>query len=72
MRRSGGIVSYLRSVGERSRGTEADAASICGASGSEDAGISSESKVEILTVESPRFPGQGLSSQGQSGPKGKV
>ena len=31
--------------------------------------MSSESEVRILTVESLRFPGEGLSSQGESGPK---
>ena len=32
-------------------------------------GISSESKVRILAVESLRFPGEGSSAQGKSGPK---
>ena len=31
--------------------------------------MSSECEVRILTVESLRFPGEGLSSQGKSGPK---
>ena len=31
--------------------------------------MSSESEVRILTVESLRFPGEGLSSQGKSGTK---
>ena len=31
--------------------------------------MSSESVVRIHTVESLRFPGEGLSSQGKSGPK---
>ena len=35
----------------------------------ENAGISSESKVRNFAVESLRFPGEGLSSQGKSGPK---
>ena len=35
----------------------------------ENAGISSESKVRILAVESLRFPGEGPSAQGKSGPK---
>ena len=35
----------------------------------ENAGISSESKVRILAVESLRFPGEGSSTQGKSGPK---
>jgi hypothetical protein len=41
----------------------------CGRSSSENAGISSESKVRIFTVESLRFPGEGSSAQGKSGPK---
>ena len=35
----------------------------------ENAGMSSESKVRIFAVECLRFPGEGLSSQGKSGPK---
>ena len=35
----------------------------------ENAGMSSESKVRIFTVESLRFPGEGSSAQGKSGPK---
>ena len=35
----------------------------------ENAGISSESGVRIPAVECLRFPGEGLSSQGKSGPK---
>ena len=31
--------------------------------------MSSEREVRNLSVESPRFPEQGLSAQGQSGPK---
>ena len=31
--------------------------------------MSSESEVRILTIESLRFPGEGSSSQGKSGPK---
>ena len=48
-----------RSVIERRRGR----------SRRENAGISSESKVRILAVESLRFPGEGSSAQGKSGPK---
>ena len=40
-----------------------------GRSRRETAGISSESKVRILAVESLRFPGEGSSAQGKSGPK---
>ena len=35
----------------------------------ENAGMSSESEVRILTIECLRFPGEGLSSQVKSGPK---
>ena len=52
--------SYLdRSHTERSGGPDTR----------ENAGISSESEVRILTVESLRFPGEGSSAQGKSGPK---
>ncbi len=37
----------------------------------ENAGISSESGVRISAVESLRFPGEGSSSQGKSGPKSR-
>ena len=37
----------------------------------ENAGISSESKVRNFAVESLRFPGEGSSSQGKSGPKAR-
>ena len=40
-----------------------------GLSGRENAGMSSESKVRIFAVESLRFPEEGSSSQGKSGPK---
>ncbi len=41
----------------------------CGRNSSENAGISSESKVRIFAIESLRFPGEGSSAQGKSGPK---
>ena len=41
----------------------------CGLNSRENAGISSESEVRIFTVEIPRFPGEGSSAQGKSGPK---
>ena len=41
----------------------------CGRGRRENAGLSSESKVRILAVESLRFPGEGSSAQGKSGPK---
>ena len=40
-----------------------------GRSRRENAGISSESKVRIFAVENLRFPGEGSSAQGKSGPK---
>ncbi len=41
----------------------------CGRGTRENAGISSESKVRIFTVESLRVPEEGSSTQGKSGPK---
>jgi hypothetical protein len=41
----------------------------CGLYSSENAGLSSESEVRILTAEYLRFPGEGSSAQGKSGPK---
>ena len=41
----------------------------CGRNTRENAGISSESKVRIFTVESLRVPEEGSSTQGKSGPK---
>ena len=35
----------------------------------ENAGMSSESNARNVAVESPRFPGEGSSTQGKSGPK---
>ena len=35
----------------------------------ENAGMSSENKVRILSIESLRFPGEGSSALGKSGPK---
>ena len=43
----------------------------CGRSSSENAGMSSESEVRIFTVENLRFPGEGSSAQGKSGPKAR-
>ena len=37
----------------------------------ENAGISSEREVRILSVENLRFPGEGSSAQGKSGPKSR-
>jgi hypothetical protein len=41
----------------------------CGLYRRENAGMSSESHVRNMAVESPRFPGEGSSTQGKSGPK---
>ena len=41
----------------------------CGHHISENAGMSSESEVRIFTAENLRFPGEGSSAQGKSGPK---
>ena len=43
----------------------------CGRDRSENAGISSESEVRIFTVENLRFPEEGSSAQGKSGPKAR-
>ena len=59
------MVGELAAIGRRS--TERTA----GRGSSENAGMSSESKVRIFTVESLRFPGEGSSAQGKSGPKAR-
>ena len=41
----------------------------CGLYRRENAGMSSESHAGNMAVESPRFPGEGSSTQGKSGPK---
>ena len=41
----------------------------CGLYRRENAGISSERDARIIPVESLRFPGEGSSTQGKSGPK---
>ena len=43
----------------------------CGASRSENAGMSSERQVRILSAARLRFPGAGSSAQGKSGPKAR-
>ena len=59
----------MQVVGERSiqhgRYTERSA----GAYGSENAGVSSEMWVRIPHTDRPRFPGEGSSALGKSGPK---
>ena len=41
----------------------------CGQCTRENAGMSSERDVRNMPVEGPRFPGEGSSAQGKSGPK---
>ena len=41
----------------------------CGRYRRDNAGMSSESRARNTAVESPRFPGEGSSAQGKSGPK---
>ena len=60
-----GVVGELTVVGRRSIVRTA------GRGSSENAGMSSESKVRIFTVENLRFPGEGSSAQGKSGPKAR-
>ena len=56
-------------VGERSVVERSMTGTTCGRGSSENAGMSSESEVRIFTVENLRFPGEGSSAQGKSGPK---
>ena len=44
----------------------------CGRNTSENAGISNESRVGNPAVENLRFPGEGLSARGKSGPKPRL
>ena len=60
---------YFSVVEEHSVVGRSDTERSRGRSRRENAGISSESKVRILAVESLRFPGEGSSAQGKSGPK---
>ena len=46
--------------------------STCGLYTSENAGMSSENYVGIIMAENLRFPGEGSSPQGQSGPKSRA
>ena len=63
------IIRYIIAVEEHSVVGRSQSESIGGRSRRENAGISSESEVRILAVESLRFPGEGSSAQGKSGPK---
>ena len=62
-------ISPLEGVGELTVVGRSTIVRTCGRGSSENAGISSESKVRIFTVENLRFPGEGSSAQGKSGPK---
>ena len=61
----------LRLVGELPVGSRSTSESRCGYIRSENVGISNEREVRILPVENLRFPGQGSSTQGKSGPKAR-
>ena len=63
------IVKYTAVVEEHSIVGRSNIERSCGRDRRENVGISSESKVRILAVESLRFPGEGSSAQGKSGPK---
>ena len=56
-------------VGERSIQHRSHTVRSGGAYGSENAGVSSEMQVRILHTDRPRFPGEGSSALGKSGPK---
>jgi hypothetical protein len=57
------------SVGERSDASEAAGKPSGGRVRSENAGMSSERRGRSPSAECPRFPGEGSSAQGESGPK---
>ena len=63
------IFKYTTVVEEHSVVGRSITERICGRDRRENAGISSESIVRIYAVESLRFPGEGSSAQGKSGPK---
>jgi hypothetical protein len=64
-----GIVSKDTVVEEQRIRARSMTGRTCGLYRRENAGMSSESHVRIMAVESLRFPGEGSSSQGKSGPK---
>ena len=68
-RSNGLLVEILIVVGEHTKVGRSITERGCGRSSRENAGMSSESRVRIFTVESQRFPGEGWSAQGKSGPK---
>ena len=63
------VCEHIRGVGELTVVGRSMTGRTCGRNSSENAGMSSESKVRIFTVENLRFPGEGSSAQGKSGPK---
>ena len=63
------LTTHLSVVEEHSMVGRSIIERICGRDRRENAGISSESMVRIHAVESLRFPGEGSSAQGKSGPK---
>ena len=63
------IIRYIIAVEEHSIVGRSMIERTYGRDRRENAGISSESKVRIFAVESLRFPGEGSSAQGKSGPK---
>ena len=58
-------------VGERSMQPRSMTGRTCGAHGSENAGVSSGTWVRIPRTEDPRFPEEGSSALGKSGPKAR-
>ncbi len=65
------LIKYTSVVEEHSVVGRSSAERGWGRGGRENAGISSERKVRILPVENLRFPGEGSSAQGKSGPKAR-
>ena len=63
------LTTHLSVVEEHSIVGRSITERMCGRDRRENAGISSESIVRIYAVESLRFPGEGSSAQGKSGPK---
>ena len=58
-------------VGERSLERGSMTGRACGAQGSENAGVSSGMRVRIPHTDGPRFPEEGSSALGKSGPKAR-
>ena len=66
------MLEESNAVGEHNAIGRSTTGRTCGRGNRENAGISSESKVRIFTVESLRIPGEGSSAQGKSGPKARL